>query len=143
MPAPTLRSMRRGWRRLGLFLLAVAGLISLVAFATNGDEQTASLVAAQLVFIAGMSYLLTFLVWPRRTPVSKAHPSVRSGPRPVPDEPSPELDPRPVLVIGSRPAGSRPGSRVHLREIPTERGLRGRKPNERQQTGEFRWPVQR
>lgn len=135
--------MRRGWRRFGLFVMVVGSLVALVVFATQGQEQTAGMVVAQLLFIAGMSYLITFLVWPRRVPVSPSHPSVRAERRPVPDEPSPENDRRPVLVIGNRPAGSAPGSRVHVRDVPTARTSRGRKPGERQPTGELRWPAQR
>lgn len=135
--------MRGGWGRFGLFTLAVAGLVSVVVLATSGEAQTAPLVAVQVVFIAAMAYLITFLVWPRRPPISVDHPSVRAVRRPIPDEPSPQSDERPVLVIGNRPAGSAPGSRIHIREAPTVRGSRGRKPSERQPTGEFRWPVQR
>lgn len=137
------RSMRRGWGRLGLFVLAVAGLVAVVTLATSAEETTAWVIAAEVLFIAGMSYLITFLVWPRRSPVSPAHPSVNGVRRPVPDEQSPETDKRPVLVIGNRPAGSAPGSRVHMRDLPTARATRGRKPGERQPTGELRWPAQR
>jgi hypothetical protein len=135
--------MRRGWRRFGLFIASVAAVIAVVLLATNGEQRTTGLVAAQLVFIGGMSYLITFLVWPRRSPVSSAHPSTRAARRPVPDELSPAIDERPVLVIGHRPAGSPPGSRVHIRDVPTVRSTRGRKPGERQPTGELRWPAQR
>ena len=114
----------------------------LVLLATEGEERTTGLVAAQIVFIAGMSYLITFLVWPRKSPISQAHPSLRAARTPVPDEPSPRTDQRQVLVIGSRPAGSAPGSRVHIRDTPTSRSTRGRRPGERQPTGELRWPVQ-
>lgn len=126
-----------------MFVVTVCGLVALVVLATNGEERTTGLIAAQMLFIAGMAYLITFLVWPRRAPVSSAHPSVRAVRRPVPDEPSPETDKRPVLVIGNRPAGSAPGSRVHMRDVPTVRSTRGRKPGERQPTGELRWPAQR
>ncbi len=134
--------MRRGWRRLGLFVLAVAALVAVVVFATTKEEATPQLVAAEVLFIAGMAYLITFLVWPRRAPISRSHPSVNAVARPVPDERIPESDKRPVLVIGNRPAGSLPGSRVHVRDLPTARGSRGRKPGERQHTGELRWPAQ-
>ena len=135
--------MRPGWSRFGLFVIAVGGLVAIVILATGREQQTPGLVAAQLLFIAGMAYLITFLVWPRRSSVSAAHPSVRAVRRPVPDEPSPEMDKRPVLVIGNRPAGSAPGSRVHVRDVPTVRNARGRRPDERQPTGELRWPAQR
>ena len=135
--------MRRGWRRLGLFVLAVAGLVAVVILATSNEEPTPGLIVAEVLFIAGMSYLMTFLVWPRRLRVLASHPSVNAVRRPVPQEPSPESDKRPVLVIGNRPAGSPPASRVHVRDLPTARGTRGRKPNERQPTGELRWPAQR
>ena len=126
-----------------LFVAAVAAVITVVMLATKGEQRTAGLVTAQLVFISGMSYLITFLVWPRQSPVSSAHPSHRVARGPVPDEPRLNVDERPVLVIGHRPAGSPPASRVHIRDIPTTRTARGRKPGERQPTGEFRWPAQR
>jgi hypothetical protein len=140
--APTFSVMRGGWRRFGLFIAAVVALVVLVSLATQGEERTLGLVLAQLGFISGMSYLVTFLVWPRRTR-SPAHPSMRATRRTqVPDEPSPDLDPRPVLVIGNRPAGSQPASRVHVPESPTSRSARGRRPDDRQPTGEMRWPAQ-
>ena len=135
--------MRRGWRRLGLFVLAVAGLVAIVMYATYDEEPTSQLILAEILFIAGVAYLLTFLVWPRRAPVSASHPSVNGVRRPVPDERALETDKRPVLVIGNRPAGSPPASRVHVRDLPTARGPRGRKPGERQPTSELRWPAQR
>lgn len=135
--------MRGGWRRFGLYVVAVVALVSLVFVATRGNEQSASLVVAQIAFVGAMAYLLTFLVWPRPTPQSAAHPSKRAPRRVVVDEPRPEMDRRPVAVIENRPAGSDPGSRVHIPEVPTSRGTRGRRPDDRQPTNEMRWPAQR
>jgi len=144
--APTFSGMRGGWKRFGLYLVVVAALIGLVVVATRGEPRTAALVAAQVLFVAGMSYLLTFIVWPRRVPRSAAQPSMQNRRPPGPStkkQPRPEVDRRPVAVINPRPAGSKPGSRVHIPESPTERGSRGRRPDRRQPTGEIRWPAQR
>lgn len=141
--APTFASMRGGWRSFGLFVAAAISLVAVVSLATRDQERATEIVALQAAFIAAMAYLITFVVWPRRVPRSEAHPSYRKTRTAVPNEPSPELDERPVAVIGNRPAGSKPGSRVHVAEVPTSRGTRGRRPDNRQPSGEIRWPAQR
>ncbi len=133
--------MRSGWKRFGAFGASVIALIAFVALATRDETRSAGLLAAQIGFIALVSYLVTFLVWPRKTHVSPAHPSRSAQPGPVPDEATPDPDVRPVLVIGDRPAGSRPGSRVHLRDSPTTRAARGRRPGPRGRAEEIRWPT--
>ena len=135
--------MRGGLKRFGLYVAAVAGLVGLVYFAAREEPRSLEIVLAQAIFIAGMSYLMTFLFWPRRVPHSAAHPSMREERSHVPNEPRPEVDRRPVAVIGNRPAGSKPGERVHVAEAPMPRGTRGRRPDDRQPTGDFRWPAQR
>jgi len=135
--------MRGGWSRFGLYVVAVASLIVLVFFATRGEPQTFVVITAQIAFVAVSAYLMTFVVWPRRTPQSAAHPSKRAPGPTSRAAARPEIDRRPVAVIENRPAGSEPGSRVHLPEVPTSRANRGRRPDDRQPTGEFRWPAQR
>ena len=138
-----LRHMRSGWRRFGAFGVAVAGTIVLVVYTTRDEPQSTELLLTQIGFIAAVAYLVTFLVWPRRVHVSSAHPSRRRVAPAVPPEPAMrDRDPRPVLVIGDRPAGSRPGSRVHVRDTPTLRAARGRRPGPRSQAT-IRWPIQR
>lgn len=136
--------MRGGWSRFGLYVAVVATLVVVVLFATSGAERGAGEVLAQLLFIGAMAYLLTFLVWPRRTGLSRRHPAM--APPSATDSarstrPTPDVDERPVLVIGPRPAGSRPGAEIHIRDTPVERPSRGRRPSERQVTGEMRWPT--
>lgn len=138
--------MRGGWKRLGLYFVTVVALIAVVFVATRNEPTTVGLLAGQLVFIAGISYLLTFLVWPRRVPQSNAHPSKRPPRSPrteIAGMPRPEFDRRPVAVIANRPAGSEPGSGVHIPEVPTARASRGRRPDRRPTTNEFKWPAQR
>jgi len=133
--------MRGGWKRFGLYVAAVISLVAMVFLATRGEPRTIGLVVAQVIFVGGMAYLLTFLVWPRRRPQERSAevPNVERAPkRPVAD-----VDRRPVAVIGNRPAGSKPGSEVHYPESPTIRASRGRRPDRRQSTGEIRWPAQR
>lgn len=132
--------MRGGWKRFGLYLGVVCALVATVFVATRGEERTMGLVAAQVVFVGGMAYLLTFLVWPRRQ--LQKHRAERPTPTPSARQ-RPEVDRRPVAVIGNRPAGSKPGSQVHIPESPTNRGSRGRRPDRRQSTGEIKWPAQR
>lgn len=131
--------MRIGWRQFGLYLLVVAGLITVVIVATSGGARSTVEVLALVAFIGAMSYFVTFAIWPRRNRVSPRHPSRRNRP-PMP-ETADDHDARPVMVIGARPAGSRPGSRVHSKEAPTVRTSRGRRPGERQSTNELRWPT--
>lgn len=137
--------MRSGWTRFGAFLGTVGALVALVVVATRDEQQTVALLIAEVLLIGGLAYMLTFLFWPRnraRHP-SAAHPSHRVRSRPVPEEPRLRTrDPRPVLVIGDRPAGSRPASEVHERDALTLRNARGRRPGPRAQS-EFRWPAQR
>ena len=135
--------MRGGWKRFGLYVLAVSTLIALVFFATRGEPRTIGLVAALVVFVACGAYLITFMVWPRRIRVHAAPPLEAPAEPRVAGPPRAEPDRRPVAVIGDRPAGSKPGSRVHIPEAPTNRGNRGRRPDRRQSTGEIKWPVQR
>lgn len=137
--------MRGGWRRFGLYIVAVLVLIGLVFVATRDESRTAGLVVAQVVFVGGMSYLLTFIVWPRRAAAPRPKAAKNDGARPTPGpaRPQPEADPRPVAVIGNRPAGSKPGERVHIPDVPTSRSSRGRRPDRRQPTGDFKWPAQR
>lgn len=140
-PAPTFAAMRSAWKRLALFFLIVIVLVALVVLATRTEPRSTLLLAGQIGFLAVASYLLTFVVWPRRTPVSEAHPS-HGRPSAVPEEPGLAEDGRPVLVIGDRPAGSRPGSSVHWRDTPTMRASRGRRPGPRPKD-DIRWPAGR
>ncbi len=135
--------MRGGWSRFWLYMAVVAALVVVVVLATSGVQRSAGEVIAQVVFIGGMAYLITFVVWPRRT-VSPAHPAVRAKDmkkQRKAEAKKPQPDARPVVVIGSRPAGSKPGAHVHARETPTARSSRGRRPSPRQATGEMRWPT--
>jgi hypothetical protein len=133
--------MRSAWKRLAVFVLIVAAVVAAVILATRSEARSAGLLTGQVVFVAIASYLLTFGIWPRRSPVSDAHPS-RGRPSAVPEEPGLAEDRRPVLVIGDRPAGSQPGSSVHLRDNPTMRAARGRRPGPRPNS-EIRWPAGR
>ena len=139
--APTFAAMRSAWKRLALFFLIVIALVALVIVATRSEPRSTALLLGQVGFLAVASYLLTFLVWPRRSRVSDAHPS-HGRPSAVPEEPAMVDDNRPVLVIGDRPAGSRPGSSVHWRDTPTMRAARGRRPGPRPNS-EIRWPAGR
>ncbi|MGI9606554.1 MAG: hypothetical protein ACR2P0_10490 [Acidimicrobiales bacterium] len=133
--------MRSGWKGLGVFALSVVGIVALVLVATRHEPRTSMLLLTQVGFIALMSYLVTFLVWPRKVMIPRSHPSRHTPPGDVPKERALGPDPRPVLVIGDRPAGSRPGSSVHVRDTPTVRGARGRRPDPRSRP-EIRWPAQ-
>lgn len=129
--------MRSVWKRLAVFIVAVAVLLVLVLVATRNENRTTGLIAMQALFIAVVSYLITFAVWPRKPQNSGA--AVAPGPRPK--RPVSE-DQRPVVVIGDRPAGSPPGSSIHEREAMGARAARGRRPGERTQA-EMRWPANR
>lgn len=135
--------MRTGWKRWGAFLGIVALLVAFVTVATWNETQSSALLLTEVAFIAVVSYLITFLIWPRQLRVSRAHPSRSPAPPAVPAEPALyDHDPRPVLVIGDRPAGSKPGTRVHLRDTPTLRGGRGRRPGPRSRR-DIQWPASR
>ena len=134
---PTFGTMRTGWKRFGAFVVVVVALVALVELATRNEPRSASLLAIEIGFIAAMAYLVTFLVWPRRVPqVHGRRPGVAVRTR------APRPDARPVVVIGDRPAGSKPGSSLHLRDTPTTRAVRGRRPGPRPQA-EIRWPAKR
>ncbi len=136
--------MRSGWLRWAAFFAAIGALVAFVTVATWNEPQSTELLVTEAAFIGVVAYLVTHLIWPRshRGPAS-THPSRRQEPSPVPIEPGlADHDPRPVLVIGDRPAGSRPGSRVHVRDTPTMRATRGRRPGPRSQR-QFQWPAQR
>ncbi len=135
--------MRGGWSRFWLYMTVVVGLVVVVVLTTSGSERNAGEVIAQVVFIGAMAYLTTFVVWPRRTalPSTVAAKVNQDSAEPVVEPRKPQPDARPVMVIGSRPAGSQPGAHVHVRETPTARNARGRRPSPRQSTGEMRWPT--
>lgn len=134
--------MRSGWVRLGTYVGMVIAVVAVVFVASRNEPRSASLLIGQIGAIGAVAWMLTFLVWPRRRPVSDAHPSRSSRrPGPVPEE-APTSDDRPVVVIGHRAVGSPPASEVHLREQPTVRSSRGRRPGPRRQ-GEIRWPAAR
>jgi len=134
--------MRGGWSRFGLYIVAVAALIAVVLTATTGAERSVGEVLAQVLFIGAVAYLLTFIAWPRRTPLSSNHPSMSGAKKaPASKDARPQPDKRPVVVIGPRPAGSRPGAEIHAIDDASERPSRGRRPSERQSTGEMRWPA--
>jgi len=138
------RFMRGGWRRFGLYIATVASLVAIITIATRGDGGGFNTVVAQLLFIGAIAYLLTFVVWPRRTRLSSQHPAIANGgevPRPGPRLETPEPDQRPVMRIEPRPPGSHPASEVHARDRLAERPSRGRRPTQRQSTGEMRWPA--
>lgn len=135
--------MRTGWKRWVAFLGVVATLVAFVTFATWNETQSTGLLVTEVAFIAVVSYLVTFLIWPRQQRLSAAHPSRSPEPAAVPEEPTfYDHDPRPVLVIGDRPAGSRPATRVHIRDTPTLRGGRGRRPGPRSGR-DIQWPATR
>ena len=141
--------MKGKWKRFGVFVLAATALIgAVVVTAREGSQGTLGLVAR--VWLVGvMAYLITFVVWPRRTEVVVEAKSPGSVPGPKSNNSSksraqrPQGDLRPVVVIQPRPAGSRPGSRLHMAENPTPRNSRGRPINDRQSNRDFRWPAQR
>lgn len=132
--------MRGGWKRFGIYIGAVLALIAVAFVATRNEPNTAGLVIAQLVFIGGMSYLLTFLVWPRRVPQSDAHPS-KQQPRTSRQTPGPrpQIDRRPAPVVSAQVEIDE----AHLSESPTARMSRGRRPDRRPATAEIKWPAQR
>ncbi len=133
--------MRTGLKRWVGFLAVVSTLVAFVTLATWNEAQSTELLITEVAFIGVVSYLVTFLIWPRQHRSSPAHPSRSAQPAAVPPEPALlDHDPRPVLVIGDRPAGSRPGSRVHLRDSPTMRSTRGRRPGPRSHR-QIQWPV--
>ena len=136
--------MRPGWSRFGLYIAVVVLLVVIVVIATAGGGGGIGVIAAQLLFISAMAYLLTFVVWPRRTRLSSQHPALAQAE----DEPemkalmaSPKPDNRPVMRINPRESGSHPAAEVHELDRLAERPSRGRRPNERQSTGEMRWPA--
>lgn len=136
--------MRRGWSRFGLYVIVVVVLVVVVLATTTGTERSVGEVVAQLVFIGGTSYLLTFIVWPRRTRLSRRHHTQvdsskliearRTKQAPKPDQPS---TPGPAVSQARAAAGAE----VHAREASVEKRSRGRRPSERQSTGEMRWPA--
>jgi len=130
--------------RWAAFFAAVGALVTFVTMATWNEPQSTELLVTEAAFIGVVAYLVTHLIWPRHHRGSPStHPSRRQAPSPVPAEPSlADHDPRPVFVIGERPAGSRPGSHVHVRDTPTVRSTRGRRPGPRTQR-QFEWPAQR
>ena len=142
---PTFALMQGKWKRFGAFLLAVVAIVAAITLGTRGQSLSTGEVIARVALVGVLSYLLTFLFWPRRSrrsvgqravPQSSARPGTPRADRPVVDE-------RPVAVIQPRPAGSRPGSRVHIPETPTERNPRGRRRDTRQAGRDFQWPAQR
>ncbi|NNC81306.1 MAG: hypothetical protein HKN94_14280 [Acidimicrobiales bacterium] len=133
--------MRRG-RNLAVFVIVACGVVAIVAIAARNEIRTTELLLAQVASIAVMVYLVTYLVWPRSTPISRDHPSHGSRRPPRAEPAMTRRDRRPVYVIGERPAGSRPGSQVHRRDAPTVRGSRGRRPGPRPTT-DIRWPASR
>ena len=136
--------MRGGWRHFGLYIAVVALLVVIVSFASRGDGGGLSVVAAQLLLIGTLAYLLTFIVWPRRNRQSTqptALVDVDQGTDKGARVPTPESDQRPVMFIGPRDPGSRPASEVHAQDRLAERPSRGRRPTQRQSTGEMRWPA--
>lgn len=135
--------MRTGWKRWVAFLGTVSLLVAFVTLATWNETQSTALLVTEVAFIAVVSYLMTFLIWPRQLRHSRAHPSRSEAPSAVPAERALyDHDPRPVLVIGDRPAGSKPGTRVHLRDTPTLRSGRGRRPGPRSRR-DIEWPANR
>lgn len=133
--------MKRG-RNFAVFAAVAGAVVAFVTIATRNEIRTTELLIAQIVCIAVMVYLVTYLVWPRSTPISKDHPSHGSSRVVRAEPPLRRKDTRPVYVIGDRPAGSRPGSQVHRRDSPTVRGARGRRPGPRR-AGNIRWPASR
>ena len=72
--------MRSVWKRLAVFFVAVAVLLVLVLLATRNEDRTTGLVAMQALFIAVVSYLITFVVWPRK-PLNSGAAAAAPGPR--------------------------------------------------------------
>ncbi len=136
--------MRGGWSRFGLYIAVVVLLVAIVTIATAGGGGGFEVIAAQLLFIAAMAYLLTFVIWPRRNRLSgrrDANTQANDGQEKKAPAVSPKPDKRPVMRIGNREPGSRPAAEVHARDRIAERPSRGRRPTERQSTGEMRWPA--
>lgn len=136
--------MRGGWSRFGLYIAVVVLLVVIVVIATAGGGGGIEVIAAQLFFIGAMSYLLTFIIWPRRSRLSGRSDADRQTPQDAPPtsaKATPEPDQRPVMRIGPRKPGSHPAAEVHALDRLAERPSRGRRPTERQSTGEMRWPA--
>ena len=133
--------MRSGWSRFGLYVIVVVALVVVVLTATTGAERSLGEAAAQLGFIAAMSYLLTFIVWPRRTRLSRQHHTQGASSQRA-EPPRTKQAPRPDQRSAT-PGPKAPDARaeVHAREASVEKRSRGRRPSERQSTGEMRWPA--
>ena len=161
--------MNAKWGRFGAFIVAAILIVAAVVLGTESTTRSWGQVLIQSAIIAVGVYATTFIVWPRSffrrsiqpkvaqtTPAENVededqdaltedelakldeveaddtgHPNT-----PVPDE-------RPVAVIQPRPAGSKPGSRVHIPESPTVRNPRGRPVGGHEPSRDFRWPAQR
>ena len=144
--------MRGGWRRFGLYITVVAVLVAIVLIATRGSGGGFGLAAAQVFFVGVLAYLLTFFIWPRRTKLSSQHRIIAESVDLVVDDPTtepkmarrePAAPERPVRKVGPVPPvkNPRPAADSHARETPVQRSARGRRPSERQATGEMRWPA--
>lgn len=157
--------MNAKWGRFGAFIVAAILIVTAVILGTENTTRSWIQVVFQAAIIAVAVYATTFVVWPRRffgrTRVSVApeHPvdGRDEAGQVQPDEEQAEVDPgearsrpdaplpdeRPVAVIEPRPAGSKPGSRVHIPESPTVRNPRGRPIGGHEPSRDFRWPAQR
>lgn len=138
--APTFATHMGKWKRFGVFTIAAIALVAAVALSTRGVERGVSDALLGVVLVGALTYLVTFVVWPRKDALQRSDQQrVRAVKRPV----QPRPDRRPVAVIEPRPAGSRPASRVHLPESPTARNSRGRRLDGRQSGRDFQWPAPR
>ncbi len=150
--------MNGKWGRFGAFIVAAALIVAAVVLGTGGGTRTWTQFFIQVTIIAVGVYATTFVVWPRsmfrrssrsvarqrqRVPVDVVRGSdLDEGPSPLRIK-APQPDDRPVAIIKPRPAGSQPGSRVHIPESPTVRNPRGRPVGGREPSKDFRWPAQR
>lgn len=150
-PPPTFAGMQGKWKRFGAFIAAVVAIIGAITFGTRGQSLSTAEVIALVALVGVLAYLLTFAVWPRKLRSSTRHAAAgqpemaarNPGLERHPRVERPVVDERPVAVIQPRPAGSRPGSRVHIPESPLERNPRGRRRDSRQPDRDFQWPAQR
>lgn len=160
--------MHGKWGRFGAFIAAAILIVAAVVLGTENTTRGWTQILVQSAIIAVGVYATTFIVWPRsffrRTPTQVAPPKALTeavaesdlldeDPAKVvaeaetdkfePRRGTPERDERPVAVIEPRPAGSKPGSRVHIPESPTVRNPRGRPVGGHEPSRDFRWPAQR
>ena len=135
--------MRGGWRRFGLYIAAVAVLVVVVIAASGSDSGGFAVIAAQLFLIGTLAYLFTFVAWPRRARRGSQHrvSDEIETPEELRSPAGPKPEKRPKTTPDRLPAPLRAKAEGHVPERLAERPSRGRRPTERQSTGEMRWPA--